>query len=720
MEEIRLYLDDHLIDLPADVRTALRLAKAGTDASDLEQRRGEVSYSLTLPFTKPNDRFFAGVRNVQTAGKFNRTPPAARLYVGSRLLLRGAWQLTGVKGGYVGKLVSADVDVFTAIGAKTLQQLGFAPFLYRGQHDYEQLLTRTPATADLVWPLVAYGNFFHEPERVTLDDGTVEERDVPPSNRIGRGLEVDEVPPAASFSRVLKQIFADVGWRVAGKPLADAADVCLPYTGGQEYPWNWGELLKLTATNAAPLPFTDATAVPLDNEPPAGTQARAYYWVLEPDPVYNPARRYRPYPVGAGGATRRVYTARQDGGYHVQLIVEGLYRGASDPNPVAVQLLKVQPGAQVHEGEVLLSVPMATHLATDYVLDSQLAHPSGLFLQTGERLVAAFYCLEAWPPLQTTLYAAALSLTVTPVVADVGPLTIDVAAGLPGLLQRDFVKGFVTAANLRFVTDAATKTLTFYYRPDYELPPAFALDLSELASPDEVEIAPALTASRVVLAWAEDSGDALLTPGQHDAAFDAGGPDQEQKLQLPWAPVALRTFEAADGRQLALPCMASADALNTPLNQVSWTFGYTPRLLRYRGRSAVTDRVPLAFVESESGRYAKADWSGFSFAGAGGRYALHYQDYLQGLRRGHVLKASFALSAQLYAQLTPALPLRFHGLVYRLGQIQSFTAGGDQLTDCEFVHVAPLAIGGGLAPTGQPVERQHEFHPEEYHSDEWY
>jgi hypothetical protein len=704
MEDIRLLLNDVAVHLPANVASSLRLTKTGTDVSSLDQRSGEASYTLELPFTRTNDRVFAHHRDIQTVDKFNAPfPYIARLYVGGQLFFRGVWQLTSIRGAYIGKLVSDEVDVFAAIGSKTLQDLKFAPFPYTGQHGYLDRLRLSMAETDLQFPLVAYGNYYYE--EATSDTA---------SNYLGDGLEVDEVMPAVSFLRTLRQIFADVGWRITGAPLQseEVRQWCLPHVG-EEYKWNSGELLKCRLSPATQdTRYTYMEAVEL--EPTVFDQK---FWVLEGAPVHNPARRYRPVPVSSLNK-RRAYLARQEGGYHVRLSVDVL--SVSGGNSVKLQLRLLEAGQQLHEGLVVRELPVAG--AGRYGFDTTLLNPAGILVTTGQTLVPVLFEPVTNTGLQLVLRL--LSFEVTPVVEDVGPLTLDIAANLPAFSQKEFVKGFVTLEHLRFTTDPTTKTLTFYYRDDYELPPAFAIDLSELADPRECEFTPALTAGRVALQWTDDTGDALLQaqPQFANAEFRnaSGLASEEQLLTLPWAATRMREYMKPDGNPLVLPCLASADQLAAPLAEVSWSYGYTPRLLRYRGPSAPGDEVPLAFVESERARYGRADFTGLSFAGSGGRYERLYRGYFESLARGHLLKGGFALTPALYAQLTPAVPVLFWGGLYRLSRIPSFTVGGLAVTEVELLRVVPIALGGGQKAPAPGNERIREFYPGEWDLDEYY
>jgi len=706
MEDIRLYINGQLADLPADAARQIRLSKGGAEAADPDARSGDHSYSLTLPPTRRNHAIFGNRAQLPVVDKFRTAAPyTALLEVGAKPLLLGAFQLAGIRGGYTGRLVSEEVDVFTLLGEKTLRDLqGFAPWHYRGQYDFPALLQATAADSPVCFPLVAYGNFF-----APAGEG---EPDIAPSARILVALELDDYTPSVFYTAIIRQIFADIGWRATGEPLEDPflAELCLPYVG-EEYQWNWGELLKLDASAAS-------IALSLSNviREPYSKEINQLYWVLSPADTYNPARRYRP--VAALG-NRYAYGVRREGGYDVSLevTVTASSSGGAWVGGVWVRLLKLQPGQPLLEGEVVAEygVPGVSSIANG----RYVATASNVFLAVGDQVVAVIETSEyASQPVAKSFTLADVRLQIAPAEGEIGPLHIDIAANLPELNQRAVVKSFVTLGNLRFVTDPRTRTITFYHRHRYELPADFAVELTGLADPELSEFLPATAARRFVFAWADDSQDALAQArkGFADLVQETrhGAGEGEQRLALPFAATVWRSYTEGE-RRLLLPCMATQEQLNAPLNTVSWSYGYTPRLIRHTGPSPAGDTLPLAFM---GGRHA---YGTSSFAGLTWPelYQRFYSDYLTELTRGHLLKNNFALSPELYRQLSPARPVLFEGILYRLSKVQGFLAAGSDTTEVELLHLVRDAVGGGK-PRDAAAAAGQEFYGGEFYTGEWY
>ncbi|GAB2542348.1 hypothetical protein [Rufibacter soli] len=695
MEEVKLYINDTLVDLPADLARQLRVSKGGADVADMESRSGDHSYTLVLPPTRVNEKVFKNRTDAQTTGKFFApTPFRARLEVGGREILAGVWRLTGVKGGYEGKILSDEVDLFSQIGEKTLRQLtAFTPWVYQGKHSFVGLLPATAATSDVCLPLVAYGNFF-APEK---EEGV----DIPASAQIHAPLELDDYLPGFFFTPILKNIFASVGWQAQGEPLEDPffAQLFLPYTG-EGFGWNWGELLKLKASAALTNNTSEADR---QNE---GLQLMGFdteagkvyfYQVLSPLDSYNPAQRYRQWdqlltPV-------EVYAARVEASYNVTFKITSLqatYR-STDPGGIwlDLQLVRVPVGYNretlLEHCEVLASKRLTKGANGAFTLSAPYA-----LAQEGDLIFPILRVTEPHPSatgLPVLDYAlTGMEFTVTP-DEQAGPLAVDIAANLPEWNAKDFVKAFVAMGNLRFQADPLRKVLTFYYHERYELPADFALDLSGLADIQRSEYLPATTARRFGFRYAEDSSDAWLAMekefGNYSVESGNANAVGEQVLPLPFAATRTRVFQVMDSLgtkvgDITLPCLASQDQLEAPLNTVAWAHGYLPRLLRYEGLSPVGHVVPLAFLPQRTSLgYGEASFARFGQSSTRGLsweelYQRHYVGYVTQVSKGHLLKNTFALDADLYQRLHPARPILFGGILHRLNKIQGFAIADPQ------------------------------------------
>jgi len=808
MQDVKLYINDVLVDLPADVARQLRLSKGGTDAANIEARTADQSYSLTLPFTRVNHALFSDHADLQTTGKFfSVSPYRARLEANGKPILSGGWKLQAIKAGYQGLIYSDEVDVFALIGEKTLRQLtGFAPVAYKGQHNFTGFLGKSSRESDVCFPLVAYGNFF-APE---VTEGV----DVAPSALISAPIEVDDYTPSVYYTNILKKIFENIGWKAIGEPLDDPffSELCLPHVG-EEYRWNWQELLKLQAAGAGPYAFNLGNTIKPEKE-----GYHDHYWILPAEATYNPARRYR---QDAGLPNHQTYSVRREGGYDAALSVQinSYHLSDSASSQVFLQLLRVPHGATLDKGEVLRSRQLAQSanvapgtysvdqftpptwparvlLKTTYTYTGTSSEDqftiyhydveywefntatrqveyrttqesstsfdvegysrpttenffyecvgeakrlythngsggfatadepggcanTGMYLEPTDRLIPVLLLRTPLAIKGTvSMSVSNVSFSVTP-SGEVGPATIDIAANLPELNQRDFVKSFMVLGNLRHKVDLQRKVITFYYRDRYELPADFAIDLTGLADPDACEFAPATTARRFLFQYADDTGDALLqaNKGFADKVHDTKNAlaEGDQALTLPFAATVFRTYQDA-GRSVLLPCMASQDQLSAPLNTVQWAYGYVPRLLRYEGISAADDTLPMAFMGGRS-RYGKS-----SFAGLGWQdlYARFYGDYITGIVKGHLLKSSFILPPDTYERLHPAKPVLFNGIIYRLNKVSGYqVAGRDTRAEVELLHIVKEAVGGGRPKASDELLGK-EFSRQEFYPAEWY
>lgn len=700
MQDIRLYINDQLVDLPEGIDRQLRLSKGGTDAADLEARTADQSYTMTLPFTRTNDALFRNA-DIQSTGKFfSPSPYRARLEAGGRPLLSGGWRLSGIKGGYQGLIYAEEVDVFAQIAEKTLRDIStMTPVFFRGGHDFADLLEKDNTESDICFPLVAYGNFFAP--------APSENRDEPPSNRIKAPLELDDYTPSVYYVNIIRHIFESAGWKAGGEPLEDPffRQLCLPFTG-EEYPWNWGELLKLTAWPGS----HERTWSSYNAEEDVDAGRFHRFYPLDLETSYNPAGRYR----------KDAYVVRREGVYSVALQLQAgafswSYSGAW--NGVWVELRRVPAGAPYLEGEVVASQQIGP--SGSYTGGGVALEETAVWLGETDKLVPVLH-VEFYDNAEgTASFSYELeAFSVTPVDEEIGPLTIDITRTLPEMNQRDFVKGFMTLGNLRFVLDARNRSITFYYHDRYELPADFAVDLTACADPAESEFVPATKARRFIFRYAEDSGDALSEQARAlaDKTVDTrnGNGEGDQVISLPFAATAMRDFWGG-GTLHQLPCMASQEQLDAPLNTVSWDYGYAPRLIRYNGPSA--NALPLAFLPAGSGYYGSGNFAGLNWSEL---YERHYRGYVTDIVKGHLLKNRFALTPDLYRQLSPSKFVLFHGILYRLNKVQGYAVADEgALTEVELLRMVKEAVSGGR-PRNNEAQLTKEWYGEEFYSGEWY
>lgn len=724
MEEVKLYINNQQADLPPDAARQIRVKRGAADVAEPGSRTSDLSYSMALPLTRTNERLFANRSRQHRIDKFRSISAySAVLVVSGRPLLKGYFQLTSIKGAYVGRIVSEEVDVFTLLADKSLRDItSFQPFRFEGQHGFEERLAQGPEETDAQFPLVAYGNFFRPP--------IVEGMDVPASNEYTGSLHPEDYPPSVYLLSIIRKIFADVGWRVAGEPLQDELfkSILLPYVG-DGYQWNWATLLRyLGDDSGVSNPFNRLYFKQL----PDGWQLGQFvlientsyitgefgsegghtlYWKLSPKEVFNPFRYFQ-----SGD-----FRARKEGGYRVVVTTTlGDYSADYQPANVYLSVIARKPGEGMEKGRVLAQLDVlhsgqypGTIVGT-YTLDTRVP----VFVDEEDLLSVCVHLYTPRSALNWGEFQVRHTDTRIEIIPEelVGPEDIDLAANLPDINQLQMVRLFVTMGNLRFDTDADKRTVTFYYHDRYELPADFAVDLTGLADPEEAEYLPAITFRTLSFAYADDSDDAVLqgVKGFADLQYDSRNLnlDGEKRMELPVCPVAMRQY-SREGQALWLPCMASEDQLRTPLNQVQWAFSYAPRLLRYLGPSAAGEGINYGGVLL---RYGKASFEGIDFAALYGRF---YSNYITEVTRGHLLKAAFALSPEVYRRLSPARPILFNGILYRFNKTEGFQVSGESLTEVELLHIVREASGGGK-PQSIELAAGREFYGEEFYTGEWY
>lgn len=99
---MRLYVDDRLCDLAADV--AIPVGFDAADMSDVAAGRSGLSLTVKLPSTPANDAVFGRALDPYAAERFNAAHHAARIEAGTAVLFSGtAYLLSGIVRNAVGR-----------------------------------------------------------------------------------------------------------------------------------------------------------------------------------------------------------------------------------------------------------------------------------------------------------------------------------------------------------------------------------------------------------------------------------------------------------------------------------------------------------------------------------------------------------------------------------------------------------------------------------------
>lgn len=277
----------------------LKLDRFVAELTEPSKRTAVVSTTIKLPNTARNKRFFGHLETPAGINKFRSAEPyVVDLYVdGEPVLLNGKLNVKSVGALEIECFISdSTVGVFDILKERTLRDIeSLQPVPFDGmktvleinaQPDFSDVTVyQHTDECPIIFPLIAYQNFFipnsyvprywigietYQPlnngfNALGIYDPLPEGREIFDSQSYSLGyggntttnvglagqshLRFGNFPPAAYLVRVLKAIFADIGYGVAGSFVGspEARRLILPYVGDRPPVWNWSNLCDIEA-----------------------------------------------------------------------------------------------------------------------------------------------------------------------------------------------------------------------------------------------------------------------------------------------------------------------------------------------------------------------------------------------------------------------------------------------------------------------------------------
>jgi len=715
-------------DLPANLKGLVKLSQLRAQLADVAARVGEFSFPLTLPPSRRNQLAFGSAKlHPQALGKFGLyTDYAYELRVVGQVFA-GTFRLSGLKNGYTGSLIGAGLSWALLLGDTKLTDLEFTTVDYDGSQ-LESILALDCDATDLQFPLVAYGNFFAPPTTRPAADGSSEEVPAPPSALLRYALAVDDYPPSVYYVNVLRQIFASIGWQLAGRELDSdfwRAVVVAPAGADVAQAWNWGTLARAEATGTGGQSFSYYQSGPV---PGYTNNAAGFYTLpgdgpeLAGDIFFLPLAMRVPVlrPTRALSLETATYTAPKAGVYdfswEAELVSGHNYFGGPNIDshdffvkellrPVGLGLVVRRGGAGFEdaEGGLLRGDPNAGPL--DYaanqdrvltphrldapgsdigalVLGNYGEQVSGLYLDAGDSVTLGVFARRCVFDGANNLLAyrsqavynfGQVRLACTKYVDNNGlsKTQLQPADWLPPLACRDLVKDFLQRTNTFLVPDADRQMVTLYGREELSQAAGPPLDLSELVDVRAVEYLPAAGAATgaYVFAPASNDDDPLVPSGTDVVTATIGTGTGAQQLTSLFAPVGFRAYYTLSA-VVRLPCCTTADLLAQNCSEAEWDpSAQPPRLLRYLGPTAAA-LIPFGERTVPLGQAA---WDGvLAWDGLAGAVAGYYQGTIKRALTGHLARVSAPLTPALYQGLTAGRRVYLHGAPYTVEACQNF------------------------------------------------
>ena len=599
---------------------------------------GAFSYALTLPVNAVNANLLGHPDILSTAHKFNAEYGAV-LTDSDVTLLTGLFRLTEVSAaGYTGELLSAEVTWPEQLDGKTLRHLKTipdAPFIaaQTGDYNYEWYLSRNADQVDIQFPLIGYGNF---------PDAAYD-----PANKVFSigALQFGNLPPAFYVRNLIKYIFAEAGWQVAGPVFADekACKLLLPFTSEKPFLWPWGSLATALRTDS------DGTE--------AFTQAGSF---MQNYPLAGPEN-----PTGVQ------YTAPADGTYTF-----------SDEFNISVPS-GFDGSVSYYHGVAIYSAYFGTEMYNNNVTGSVAAGASHTSLLTysqpvseGDLIIFTFITY----PTAHTAYSYTRSTGVS-LTEGYTRTAIEMAPNLPPIDQLTFVKAFLNLFNLRLRADYNRKTLYFMYGNTGTAPTAEYVSVETGLVPGSAVMKPLQQQAKRFFTYAPDSADALLKPDPYFAdasvTYSGSGAQGSQTVKLPFSASKMRRYlllvsaENSSEKVLNLPFIGNQKGLETPPDKAVPDFNFTPRLLLFTGTAQFAGSPYKVQV---SGAFTAFGMAEFTVEGLGWETLIN--NYYSPLPLGgHSLQIQAYLSPEQFNKLNKGACALLNDENYTVAQMSGYRPG---------------------------------------------
>lgn len=651
--QVKLVVNGNVVDTSDNFN--IKLQREVKDANDIESRRGDFSYTFELPMTASNNELFNFTNDIQLKDRYyKRFNYTAKVLVNETEIIEGNLRFPKFnysKKTYSTNLISNSIDWASGLKERSLQQLETLGDESVGSVSmYESVTAYTASTAlhsdsqVLVFPLVAYGQYFVPFNELykNIIDGTPQ---------LGETLDQRpqvtylDIPPSFYLHKVIRAMFKDVGFTVAGSWINSdfTKSLVMPYTGDKPAViYGFSNLIGAAKGTAPTVNFIDESN---------RTSFSAYTTVLG-------------FPINE-------FVTKLDYSGTYNLSFTGFTGGF------------LHSAFATRNGNTIAGSLAAANIAIVSSITVDLN--SGDVIRIAQNILGT---READSNLSVKLQR-------------IGGAT-NLALALPDVNQSDFLKSIIKLFNLYFLVDERNKVIYFepwntFYQDRFN-----AIDITNKVDVNSIVIEQIETPLSYQFKWEEDSSDFLLTNSvtNYNYTHTTVNPTSSDKeITVLFAPTVNETYylstnigtytnpeyDLSASTLIQIPVLANEDAIKsvqTGLDYVEWEYDYTPRLLKLDGFYEFTGSTKFPFRSGSEIKYVDK-WPKATFPDSlnwSNLFDEFYENEIRELERSELLTCDVLLSYQDYINLTPNRLIKIKQNYYRLIKIEGFTPTKNELT----------------------------------------
>lgn len=272
-------------------------------------------------------------------------------------------------------------------------------------------------------------------------------------------------------------------------------------------------------------------------------------------------------------------------------------------------------------------------------------------------------------------------------------IDLNLTTNLHDIGQLDYVKSFLNRYNCYIHCDYADKTINFEPYNSYFLPNDFAIEIDSIVDNNfgEPDTSPVKLPKNVFFKWNNDNTDALLKQdlsyGNLQITSDNVYNEGDKNLQLLFSSTKYRDFDLitpgfnVSASTISLPSISNEESFsNSELSGITWSFAYTPRLLKLTGEYANVSGVTIftqvggynskilttTFKDETEGKLSLA------FDGDNGLYENYYDRFYSEIGDSFILNLDAKLTPEYFEKMQTNVPLSLNGQSYFLNSIKNF------------------------------------------------
>lgn len=629
MNSVQVFINERPVDFnPSDVR--IRFNHVVSEANNLSRKGGTVSFTISFPKTVNNNITFGNIDNKDLVDTFNRGQDLNIVILSEgEVVLTGLFLIRNIGSSYNGIAISNAISWVDLIKNKTLQDItsfSDAPFDPAGPNDISSYQAGDITSQDIQFALIAYGNF---PDPAAADNYV--------SNEI-TSIAVDDYVPSFYYLNVIKKVFEDIGFNIGGGIMEDATqkELIMPFVGDEPFVWNWNTLFDLDTQIDA-----DGTGNPVgfsetDNNPD-------YFGAVTSltqgtgGPLINQV--YQRVVVRKSGTYRITHHIQEAGNISANDILLTFY----EPDQSTKKFEFSLGNSDYTVATVNADIDVTVELNVGDMIESFWDHP-----QTGADLVQSRITVQM--PEES---------------AD-----IEIAKNLPAIDQRAFIQDFIRLNNLFPLHVDDSRTVILLTEAEFKKDAAFQVDITSVTDRGSEKKIPIQVYEKIKFKYSNQSDDAFLSQdiefGNDENTYDLPRSEGTLTVGSLFSATKYRTYQllAPVNVEQSLP-LISRD-VNEPLNEVSWVFDHTPRLLRYTG---VTGNQIVVSGSNE-------DVGGSEFPDSL-KWSTNKLKYKQTQNeRGVLYQYSSFLTPFMFNRLRSGYLARLGGSVYRVKSLRGYDPFG--------------------------------------------